>query len=329
MPLAMIRTRPRFIETAHRLGYRFVGQTAHTNLPARLSSLVGRQREIADVAHTLELWRLLTLVGAGGSGKSRLALEVPDSARAERSTTVSGGSTRATGATNRSSRRPLPRCGLREQPGQSLTHTLRWFLAPRDVLLVVDNCEHVIGASASLLQELLLAAPRLRVLAMSREPLRSDGERVFLVPPLSVPDARECSSLDRALEDQSVRLFAERARAALPSFVLSAWQLPAPWMDICRHLDGLPLAIELAAPRVRALSACADCRSVLDDCCRPARQRSPHRAGSSPDAASGHRLELRPAHRSRAPGCCAGCRSSSTASRWRRPGTWRSGLGSG
>ena len=257
---------PRFIETAHRLGYRFVGQTTHTNLPARLSSLVGRQREIVDIGHTLERSRLLTLVGAGGSGKSRLALEVAGSLSGTFHDGVWWVDLAPLGDESFVPQAFATVLGVREQPGQGLTHTLRWFLAPRDVLLVVDNCEHVIGASASLLQELLLAAPRLRVLATSREPLRSEGEQVLLVPPLSVPDSQEALPLDRALEYESVRLFAERARAALPSFVLSAGNCRAV-TDICRHLDGLPLAIELAAPRVRALSAW-QIAARLDDCCR-------------------------------------------------------------
>ena len=134
------------------------------------------------------------------------------------------------------------------------------------MLLVVDNCEHVIGASASLLQELLQAAPRLRILATSREPLRSDGERIFLVPPLSVPGAEEAPPPDRALTYESVRLFAERAQAAQPSFVLSTSNCQARH-DICRHLDGMPLAIELAAARVRALSI-GQIAARLDDCLR-------------------------------------------------------------
>ena len=187
---------PRFVETAHRLGYRFVGQPSHTNLPARLSSLVGRQREIVDIAHTLEQSRLLTLVGAGGSGKSRLALEVAGSLDGTFNDGAWWIDLAPLGDESFVPQAVATVLGVREQPGQGLTETLRRFLAPREVLLVVDNCEHVIGASASLLQELLQAAPRLRILATSREPLRSDGERLFLVPPLSVPSSQEAPPPD-------------------------------------------------------------------------------------------------------------------------------------
>ena len=266
---------PRFVETAHRLGYRFVGQIAHTNLPARLSSLVGRQREIGDVAQALELSRLLTLVGAGGSGKSRLALEVAGSLDEKFNDGVWWVDLAPLGESF------VPQAvatvlGVREQPGQDLTRTLRTFLAPQEILLVFDNCEHVVGATASLLHELLQAAQRLRILATSREPLRSDGERIFLVPPLSAPGSRETPPPDRALTYESVRLFAERARAAQPSFVLSSSNCQAV-TDICRHLDGMPLAIELAAARVRALSA-EQIAARLDDCFRV--------------LGSGHRTEL-------------------------------------
>ena len=267
---------PRFVETAHTLGYRFVGQTSHTNLPARLSSLVGRQREIADIARTLEQSRLLTLVGAGGSGKSRLALEVAGSLDTKFDYGAWWVDLAPLGDQSFVPQAVATVLGVREQPGQGLTTTLSRFLAPREVLIVVDNCEHVVGASASLLQELLQAAPRLRILATSREPLRSEGERIFLVPPLSVPCSQEAPGPDRAIEYDSVRLFAERAQAALPSFRLLASNCHAV-TEICRHLDGLPLAIELAAARVRALSV-AQIAARLDDCLRV--------------LGSGHRTEL-------------------------------------
>ena len=257
---------PRFVETAHRLGYRFVGQTSHSNLPATISSLVGRQREIGEIAQALERSRLLTLIGAGGSGKSRLALEVAGSLDEKFNDGVWWVDLAPLGDESFVPQAVATVLGVRDQPGQGLTHILSKFLAPREMLLIVDNCEHVIGASASLLQQLLQAAPRLRVLATSREPLRNDGERVFLVPPLSVPRSQEVPLPNGALEYESVRLFAERARAAMPSFALSTANCQAV-TDICRHLDGMPLAIELAAARVRALSA-EQIATRLDDCLR-------------------------------------------------------------
>ncbi len=257
---------PRFVETAHRLGYRFVGQASHSNLPARLSSLVGRQREIGEIAQALERSRLLTLIGAGGSGKSRLALAVAGSLDEKFSDGVWWVDLAPLGDESFVPQAVATVLGVRDLPGQGLTHILSKFLARREMLLIVDNCEHVISASASLLQQLLQAAPRLRVLATSREPLRNDGEQVFLVPPLSVPGSQEVPLPDDALEYESVRLFAERARAAMPSFALSTANCQAV-TDICRHLDGMPLAIELAAARVPALSA-EQIATRLDDCLR-------------------------------------------------------------
>ena len=162
---------PRYIETAHRLGYRFVGHVSTTNLPAAVARVIGREEEIAEVSRELGRARLLTLAGTGGSGKSRLAIEV------------------AASLTDRfehgvwwidlaplSDDRFVPQAvaialGVRDQPGQSLTPLLSRFLATSETLLVVDNCEHLIDAAARLIETLLRHAPRLRVLATSREPL--------------------------------------------------------------------------------------------------------------------------------------------------------------
>ena len=257
---------PRFVETAHRLGYRFISQTSQTNLPVRLSGLVGRQREITEIVDSLEASRLVTLAGAGGSGKSRLALEVAGSVEAKFEDGVWW-----VDLTPLSDESFVPQAvasalGVREQPGQSLTRTLVRFLATKEVLLVVDNCEHVVGASAILLQDLLQAAPRTRVLATSREPLRIDGERISLVPPLSFPDSEDALSPDQALEYEAIRLLVERAEAALPSFVLSPGNCGSA-VAICRRLDGIPLAIELAAARIRVLSL-EQIAARLHDCFR-------------------------------------------------------------
>ena len=257
---------PRFVETAHRLGYRFIGQTSHTNLPATLSSLVGRQREILEITQMLDVSRLLTLVGPGGSGKSRLALEVARSVGEKFDDGVWWIDLAPLGGECFVPQAVAAALGVREQPGHDLTQTLARFLASRELLLVVDNCEHVIAASACLLRDLLHAAPRLRILATSREPLRSEGEQLWLVPPLSFPETNEALTPVHALQYEAVRLFDERARAALPSFVLSAANCQAV-IEACRRLDGMPLAIELAASRVRALSA-EQIAARLDDCFR-------------------------------------------------------------
>ena len=258
---------PRYIETAHRLGYRFVGHVSPTNLPATVSSLIGRRREIEDVLQELGRTRVLTLIGPGGSGKSRLAIEVAGSLNG----LVEHGVWWVDLAPL-SDERFVPEAvalalGVRDQPGESLPPLLGRFLATRETLLVLDNCEHVIAATADLAQALLRRAAQLRVLATSREPLRIDGERVWIVPPLSVP-LRDVSTAQEALEYEAVRLFEDRARAALSSFIVTDGSC-APVVEICRRLDGMPLAIELAAARVASLpveqiaARLHDCFSVL------------------------------------------------------------------
>ena len=216
--------------------------------------------------HALEASRLLTLVGAGGSGKSRLALEVAGSVEEKFEDGVWWVDLAPLSDESFVPQAVATALGVREQPGQRLSQTLVRFLATREVVLVVDNCEHVIGASAALLQDLLQAAPRTRVLATSRESLRIDGERIWLVPPLSLPESPDALPPDRALEYEAVRLLAERAEAALPSFVLSAGNCQSA-VEICRRLDGMPLAIELAAARVRVLSL-EQIAARLHDCFR-------------------------------------------------------------
>jgi non-specific serine/threonine protein kinase len=257
---------PRFIETAHRLGYRFIAQVSSGNLPVAVSSLIGRQREIDDVSGALERSRLVTLVGAGGSGKSRLALEVAGSVVDTFGDGVWWVDLAPVTHEAFVAQAVATVLGVRDQPGHLLPSLLARFLARRDLLLVVDNCEHLIASAAQLLQELLRTAPKLRVLATSREPLRSEGERVEFVPSLSVPDRGDMLTVAEAFEYEAIRLFDERARFAQPSFVLSNVNCQAV-AEICRRLDGMPLPIELAAARVRSLPV-EQITARLDDCFR-------------------------------------------------------------
>ena len=218
------------------------GQTGAAAL-ARLSTFVGRDREVADVRALMQTRRLVTLVGVGGVGKTRLALEAarPDlDAVFVDLAPVSGGHLvpPAVAAT----------LGLREQPNHSPVQTVTEHLAPRDLLLVLDNCEHVVVACAELVEHLLLGCPHLRILATSREPLGVEGEQVWPVPTLTLPGPAD---QDHAASE-AVRLFIERTRLVRPDFVLDSRSGPLV-AEICRRLDGLPLAIELAAARVPGL----------------------------------------------------------------------------
>jgi non-specific serine/threonine protein kinase len=253
---------PRYIETAHRLGYRFVNQ-ASTNLPAVVSRLIGRRREIEELSRALDGSRLVTLTGPGGSGKSRLALEVAGS-RGDR---VEHGAwwidLAPVGDERFVAQAVADVLGVRDQPGESLTPLLRRFLAGREMLLVLDNCEHVIAAAAGLVQTLLQGAAGLRVLATSREPLGTQGERVCVVPPLSLP-AAGVATAEEALEYEAVQLFEDRATGALSSFRVADDNCAAVG-EICRRLDGMPLAIELAAARVAAFPV-DEIAARLHDC---------------------------------------------------------------
>lgn len=230
------------------------------NLPAPLSVFVGREREINEIKRSLSENRIVTLTGTGGSGKTRLSLKIAgeigeefkDGARFIEFASVAEPSL-------------IPQTvasvlGIREGQNRSLIDQLIEHIHLRRILLVFDNCEHVLDACAQLVERLLQSCENLRILATSREPLGISGEAIWPVPPLSLPELqpwRHLKSRQSALtiyqESESVQLFVNRATLVSPQFSLTlengAWVA-----EICRRLDGLPLAIELAATRVRALS---------------------------------------------------------------------------
>ncbi len=221
------------------------------NLPTQLTSFLGRQRELAEAQRLLAEGRLLTLTGPGGTGKTRLSLQIaadstdrfPDGVyyvplgQIAMSELVIPTIAQAVGVVDPGSR-PLDR--LVEQIGEKC------------VLLVLDNFEQVIDAAAQV-NELLARAPKISVLITSRSPLRVYGEREYPVPPLGVPDPKHLPSLAGLSQFESVALFIERAMAVRPDFAVNSSNAPAV-AEICARLDGLPLAIELAAARIRLLS---------------------------------------------------------------------------
>ena len=223
------------------------------NLPASRSSFVGRERELAQIKRELAATRLLTLTGAGGSGKTRLAIEVAyDLVGAYR------GGVWLVELAPLSEGALVPQAvagtlGVSERAGQPLLKTLVEVLRTKEMLLLVDNCEHLVEEAASLVDELLESCASLRVLATSREALCVEGELRWPVPTLSVPDAHRALSMRELESSESVRLFAERARSREPAFALGPENAEAV-AEVCRRLDGIPLAIELAAARVGALS---------------------------------------------------------------------------
>jgi len=212
--------------------------------------MIGREEEIAEAKRSLARWRLVTLTGSGGVGKTRLALRaaadlVPhfrDGVRWVELASLADPSL-------------LPDAlalalGLRPRRGQGASELLVEYLRPRSLLLVLDNCEHLVRACAELVDDLLAGCPLLRVLTTSREPLSLLGEAILVVPSLSLPKPNELAA---ALQSESVRLFADRVTAVLPAFRVTDRNVSAV-AQICLRLDGVPLAIELAAARVPVLS---------------------------------------------------------------------------
>jgi non-specific serine/threonine protein kinase len=223
------------------------------NLPSPITTYVARSGELAQVALRLRESRLLTLTGAGGCGKTRLALEVAHDCAEQFSDgvwLVELASLADPGLVPQAIATALD---LPEGADRPLLATVAGYLRPREVLLVLDNCEHLIEACAKVVDTLLRACPRLRTLATSRELLGIAGETVWRVPPLSLPDLRQPLTAGTLTQYEAVRLFLDRAVAVLPSFTVTDQNSPAV-VQICWRLDGIPLAIELAAARVRMLT---------------------------------------------------------------------------
>ncbi len=220
--------------------------------PEEFSSFVGRTLEVGELRDLLRTMRAVTLCGAGGIGKSRLALRLLDAVAAD----FPDGAWFVEVSDLRQPEHVVPSVaaviGVDEEPGRPLLDTLADSLRHRRVLLVLDNCEHLIDACASLCQRLLASSPGLQVVATSREPLRVAAEAVWQVPPLGLPPAAPPND-DMLRDYDSIRLFTERATAAAPSFAVRPGNIGSV-AAICRALDGLPLAIELAAAWVRVLS---------------------------------------------------------------------------
>jgi predicted ATPase/DNA-binding CsgD family transcriptional regulator len=225
------------------------------NLPAEVTSFIGRRRELAEVRARLAGARLVSLTGPGGVGKTRAALRAAaslqrgfrDGVWLAELADLSDPALVSTAVTSA--------LDLRDQPAADPLALVLSYLRTKDLLLVLDNCEHLLPAAAELVTEVISAAPDVRVLATSREPLSVPGEHVVPIPPLALPEpAGSASSQGDVASSEAVRLFAERAAAASGAFEVT----PANQADVaelCRRLDGMPLAIEFAAVRTRVLSA--------------------------------------------------------------------------
>ncbi|HKR50123.1 MAG TPA: NB-ARC domain-containing protein [Pseudonocardiaceae bacterium] len=234
-----------------------------TNLPSELTSFVGRHRELTEIKELSGQTRLLTLTGAGGCGKTRLALQaVADAldsyhdgvwwvelARVEDPILVPAV--------------VISALGLREAPGRSLVDTLVEYLRHRRLLLMLDNCEHLVEACAALVDALLRACPVLTILATSRAPLGVPGEMTWRVPSMSLPAEPVREPVESLRAFDAVALFIDRAKQVRPNFAITADNAPVV-AQICHDLDGVPLAIELAAARVRMMVPEQICRALSD-----------------------------------------------------------------
>jgi predicted ATPase len=226
---------------------------AADNLPVQLTRFIGRERERAEVSAQVRKERLVTLTGAGGAGKTRLALQVAQDLVQEFQHGVWLIELAPLTDPDLLPHAIASTLGMRHESGQAVSDGLVEFLRPRAILLLLDNCEHVIAACAALVDQILRACPRVRVFATSREALGIAGEHAWRVPSLVLPDLKSGTSSELAAQSDAVRFFVDRAQAGAPHFALTAENAPTV-VRICQRLDGIPLAIELAAARMKVLS---------------------------------------------------------------------------
>lgn len=258
--------------TADEAGAAGVGGGRHNNLPVHLTSFIGREREIDSISTLLRTHRLVTLAGSGGVGKTRLALEtvrtlLDAKSPANEDNLFPDGVWLVELATLTDPNAVAPTVGallgVREEVCCPLTQSIVEYLRDKQALLILDNCEHLIEAVAHLVDALLRACPHLKVLTTSREMLGVLGEMVMRAPSLTVPDPQAQLPPPALMAFEAVRLFVERAMAVRPDFQLGDHNA-ATVVQICRQLDGVPLAIELAAARVRSMTP-DQIRTRLDD----------------------------------------------------------------
>src|SRR5215472_12188818 len=221
------------------------------NLPAHLASFIGRDRELSEVRALVESSRLVTLTGAGGSGKTRLSLRLAADLLDGSGDGVWLVELAAVSTEDAVAPAICEALGIAGQPGRPVVETLLDALTPQDMLIVLDNCEHLIGGCAKTADAILRRCPKVHLVATSREPLGIGGEAIYRVPSLSLPGSGD-GTLAAAPSD-AVALLAERAKEQGTGLSLDEQNGPLA-AAICRRLDGMPLAIELAAARLRSLS---------------------------------------------------------------------------
>jgi predicted ATPase len=214
---------------------------------------VGREKELADVKRLLHSTHLLSLIGPGGTGKTRLSIQAASETLDQYPNGVWFVELAPILDPQLVPRTTAIAIGLRDEPQRPVIDMLCDYVRDKKMLLVLDNCEHLVDACAQLADRILRAGPNMRMLASSREPLGIGGEVTYRVPSLGLPDVNHLPSVESLSQYEAVKLFIDRAAAAVPSFVVTNSNAPA-LAQVCHHLDGIPLAIELAAAKIRVLS---------------------------------------------------------------------------
>jgi len=221
------------------------------NLHRQLSTFIGREKELAEVKHLLKSTSLLTLLGPGGTGKTRLMLQVAEEVIEDFPDGVWLVELAPLTDPNLIPERVAAALNVQEQPGRKIVDTLTEYLRRKELLLLLDNVEHIVQASAEITEHLLQHCPKLKILVTGREALFIEGETTIQIPPLSLP--KEKQTLEEIAASEGVQLFLERARAVRPDFALMD-QNGVTIAEVVRRLDGIPLALELAAARLRMLT---------------------------------------------------------------------------
>jgi non-specific serine/threonine protein kinase len=234
------------------------------NLPDFITHFVGRELEIAEIRKILTSARFITITGAGGAGKTRLAIEVASHSVHDFSDGVWLVNLGPISSGDVVVQTIAAALEIKEVSDTLLIDTLARYLHDKNSLLVIDSCEHVLDKSAEAIQTILSKASNVKVIATSRESLNLTGEQVWIVPPLSLPSQNEALTIDNVKNFDAIQLFIDRASANDPRFALTASNLES-IVKICRRLDGIPLAIELAAARIKAMSV-TEIYKRLDDC---------------------------------------------------------------
>jgi non-specific serine/threonine protein kinase len=257
LPLTVLRSRlERYLQGLPPDGGRLWHAFAH-NLPQHVTSFIGRQQEMADIQHQLATTRLLNLTGPGGTGKTRLALQVGAEVLEAYGDGVWWVELAALSDAGLIPQTVAAVFGLREESRRTMQQTLTTYLQPKSMLLILDNCEHLIEDCARLVETLLYQCPHLRIMTTSRETLGMPGETVWRVPSLSLPDQAQMVTLTSGpsalTQYEAIHLFVERATSNFPAFAITSRNAPAV-VQVCTRLDGIPLAIELAAAWVKSLT---------------------------------------------------------------------------